>query len=241
MSMDIDRDKSQSGNALFLILIAVALFAALAYAVTTSGRGSGTIDKEQDALYAASLIQVGGAVRTSIQRVSLTEIPVASIVTNTPALNGGAGGGTLNGQADFCTSGSTCLFAPEGGGMDTPKPPRDAFLSSPTALMVTWGLTNYFAGSGSFVGAVFSGLSPSAGPSGWSIQGIGTAAADDMLQFYPLKKGVCLAMNKALGITGIPSIGSTASPVVATAGEPSACVDWGDGETYIYYQVVSEN
>ena len=62
---------SSSGNALFLILIAVALFAALSYAVTQSGRGGGSIDREQASINAAIIMQYAGTVERAIQRMKL--------------------------------------------------------------------------------------------------------------------------------------------------------------------------
>ncbi|MGM0422089.1 MAG: hypothetical protein ACQEQL_03215 [Pseudomonadota bacterium] len=63
---------NSKGNALFLILIAVALFAALSYAVTQSGRGGGSTDREQAQIKAAAFIQQVQMMHSTIQRAYLT-------------------------------------------------------------------------------------------------------------------------------------------------------------------------
>ncbi|MGM0422088.1 MAG: hypothetical protein ACQEQL_03210 [Pseudomonadota bacterium] len=63
---------NNNGNALFLILIAVALFAALSYAITQSGRGGGSTDREQVQIKAAELVQKVQMMHSTIQRAYLT-------------------------------------------------------------------------------------------------------------------------------------------------------------------------
>lgn len=63
--------KRDAGNALFLILIAVALFAALSYAVTSSGRGGGSVDKEQAEILGAQILNEVSKIQSRYQRLKL--------------------------------------------------------------------------------------------------------------------------------------------------------------------------
>lgn len=235
----------QKGNALFLILIAVALFAALSYAVTQTGRGSGTSSREQTALYAAQITQIGADVAMGVQRMTLTGTASSAITSGTPANKLCGGCGTLNGYADYCTSGATCLFAPDGGAVAIPQVPRAAFMPTFT----DWGISHYFQGAGSFQGVEIDGLTPGAGPSDAAVAGVGTNLPDDMLQVYPLTQAVCQAIDKGLGFNSIPIV----DPVPASwsngfSGVQALCIQYnasagyGTSSTfYLYYQVLNAN
>ena len=103
---DDDFMTSQRGNALFLILIAVALFAALSYAITQSGRGSGNIQREQDTINAAQVIQAASVVRYAVQRMIVGGVASDSIKAE-----------TVQDSGVPCTTGDNCLFSPTGGGL----------------------------------------------------------------------------------------------------------------------------
>ena len=101
--------RSERGNALFLILIAVALFAALSYAITQSGRGGGTVDKEQALITAASICEYPATLRTAVTRMLIT---------------GTAGYGTSGIDTVTTTTGKTYeVFDAAGGGASVNPPP----------------------------------------------------------------------------------------------------------------------
>lgn len=98
--------KNERGNALFLILIAVALFAALSYAVTQSGRGGGSIDKEQALIAASQITQYAAGLRTTATRMLIT--------------------GTSAGALNFGDGDSDDVFDSTGGGAIEQDPPSGA-------------------------------------------------------------------------------------------------------------------
>ena len=102
-------NNNQSGNVLFLILIAVALFAALSYAVTRTSRGGGNVERDQLKLDAVQIIQWYGFLRTEILRFSFRE----GISTRDIRLTDGS-------SWTHCQTGTDCLWAPEGGGVEYP-------------------------------------------------------------------------------------------------------------------------
>lgn len=115
------RTTAQAGNALFLILIAVALFAALSYAVTTSSRGSGSIEKEQSVIYAAQITEFGATLRSAITRTVLSGTDLSDLRFAHADLH-----------ADYGTPGTDPgneVFHPSGGGVSY----RDAPAGSQTA------------------------------------------------------------------------------------------------------------
>ncbi len=109
----------QNGNALFLILIAVALFAALSYAVTQSGRGGGSIDREQAEIQAAQITQFYTSVDTAIYRMQLSGIAETDICFYT-----GSNDVAYNYAA--CSDPGNLVFGNSGGGINYVPPPTGA-------------------------------------------------------------------------------------------------------------------
>ncbi|MDE2336221.1 MAG: hypothetical protein KGL10_02810 [Alphaproteobacteria bacterium] len=115
ISAKIEYRRGERGNALFLILIAVALFAALSYAITESGRGGGTIDKETVMITAGQVVQQPASVRTAMTRMIVTGTPASSIVYTGASANnvfdtadGGGGATDIPPPTAACVTSTDC-------------------------------------------------------------------------------------------------------------------------------------
>jgi hypothetical protein len=209
------------GAALFMILIAVALFAMLSYAVTQSGRSTGAAaGPERAEIYAAQIVDMGNTLKQDVARLILSGVPATGIKIGT--------GSWFTGQTnDYCTSGVTCLFAGTGYAAAVPRAPAGA---------MTDGVAHnvYFDTHSQNLGAPLTAY--------WNV---GTGANDEAVRMDSVRKDVCLAINRSVGINSIPYWVSGASWTGITGSVDAACVDWGGAGAlsgqYTFYQVLIAN
>lgn len=210
------RLRAAHGNALFIILIAVALFAALSYAVTQSGRGGGSVNKEQIVIKAANMVQYATNLRTAVQRMVLNGTTAANLDLWTTAVY------------TPCTTGADCIFAAAGGGATSQRLPdlgdMDFFHD---------GLWRY--------SEVSDGVALRKKLPGNQFEEIGTTAADAYIYSYITYntngKELCTQINKNLGITGIPGDGDNWWDSVHSG---AGCASH-YGTYYIFYMALLEN
>ncbi len=202
---------SSRGNALFLILIAVALFAALSYAVTQSGRGGSGINKEKALLNAAQLTQYGASLEAALTRMTLTGTAADSIAFCSFGGVNDSSASCAVGVNEFCTTGTDCLFAAEGGGVV----PRDDIDTGETASIIY--------------------ISPDATIFHFNV---GTALPDSAITVQ-VSLEVCEAINDGLGLVSPPGQdGAGLFTIDAYSEEYSGCYENSGGGSYFFYHVL---
>lgn len=227
---------AQGGNALFLILIAVALFAALSYAITQSSRsGSGSVTRETNALQAARTVQMAATLRTAALRLQMSGVKV----TDMKLIADGSD------PTSPCTeTDGTCLFTPEGGGATFPRVGKEV-----PAEIYDQGLDQFKSDNGIPSIAVIEAKTNSGGT---VVLGAGSNTGPDAgVAILGIRKDVCEAINKGLGIAGIPLLDMTlyisTQPDYNTAdigGKIEGCINaagmFGQ-DFYEYVAVIGEN
>lgn len=163
---------TQSGNVLFYILIAVMLLAALAYAVAQGGRGStNNVSAEKARLFATEILGYGDVVANAAGQLGLRGYSDTQISFENSII---AGYENAN-----CTEDACRIFALDGGGVNYMKP-NDEWLDTAQSGQSRYGEL-YIHGRS-------------------NVEDVGTGD-DDLILFVPyLKKEVCVAVNKLLGI-----------------------------------------
>ncbi|MDE2336222.1 MAG: hypothetical protein KGL10_02815 [Alphaproteobacteria bacterium] len=233
---EIRNDRGECGNALFLILIAVALFAALSYAITESGRGGGTIDKETVMITAGEVVQQPASVRTAMTRMIITGTPAASI--------------TYTGAA----SANDVFDTADGGGGATNIPPPTAACVTSTDCTNGWV---YPGETDSTHGIFVAGVGTAAPELLAVLQGTGGVTLDVCNQ---INKGLGFTVTAPpvdttttvwTTITGTiqawPVTASSASTVYddgdgtpVLSGQDFACIRNGTAGVYAYYHTLVE-
>lgn len=196
------------GNALFIILIAVALFGALSYAVTESSRMGGTsTQKEELMLTTSRIMQFGDNLRLAILQMQLDGIAQADIEL-------------YDGDQDtICTTGTNCLFAPEGGQQNVMSLPDYVDKDEARVAYFEW----YEISDGFAIPTINNG--------------------DPVLAFFIMNvsEETCLDVNQRLGLgTAIPDQSTVEAGTYAVFENAAVgCFQNSGRSSYIIYHVIS--
>ena len=170
------KTSQENGNALFLILIAVALFAALSYAITQSGRGGGNITKETDILAARALVEYATQLRTSIDRMRITNNCSDTQISFEHS------GTAVYDNTNSPTDGRCQVFHSNGGNLDVRTVSTDA-LDAGAAGRWVFNTANEIIDVGSNCS--------------------GDACTELVAQVSSIRKDVCLEINNRLGVPNL--------------------------------------
>ncbi len=234
--IDKNNFNRERGNALFLILIAVALFAALSYAVTQSGSGGGTIDREQSLISASQLTQYPSLVRTTVTRMVLTGTTIQNLsFDSTPP------------AAPSNPSYRGYVFRTFGGAVTYQIPPASSGASD-------WGFTHDIGGNGYYITGIgtdgatgeevmmfANGVTLNVCEQVRSGLGLSVTPTDESVAFVPPTYTYANEQGPTAVSGGGTAAGSNNFSFNSDAGEPYSCVENGVGAgTYIYYHALIE-
>lgn len=230
----------QRGNILFLILLAVVLFAALAYAVTSSLRGGGKDAGSENATAMASHItNYASLLEQTVNRLILVNgCSDTSISFQNTVVPG----------YDASSVPAKCrLFDPAGGGLSWQTPEAKWLIPQAEA--------NAMLATGIFYGEYYF-------PNTQCILELGTGNCDSsaptkelIVAVRYLTKNVCEAIDKQLGLSGIPDGGvgcyiggadkfrgsyfdTGQYQCTPTRGFRSLCINTQGRHGYVYYHVL---
>lgn len=210
----------ERGNALFLILIAVALFAALSYAITQSGRGSGTVDRETAIIAAGQVVEYPATLRTAVTRMIITGTAASSIKFDTTTLVG--------------------VFAADGGGATDVPPPSSA------GTATAWTYVDVSAGTAS--GIYIYGVGTAATEALAVLPDVTLTVCKQIQKGLGFASTTPVLQSNAAVVWGTPGVyaaaGSATTVKGASAtldGQPFACFNNSTaGTAYTYFHTIIE-
>lgn len=183
----MQKKKKENGNALFLILIAIFLLGGLTVLLArTSSTTDETGDTEQASIAASAILNYAASVKAATEKLrqdgcSETELHLGVTNANSPS------------------DGSCHVFDARGGGL-TLSTPKETWID-PAWPQSAVTAANSFAVRGWYFPATTCVIDIGTGSSG--CQSSATTVRDLIITMNFLKKDVCMAINRSLGVANV--------------------------------------